>query len=284
MKNHIRNVFYLIAMIFTIAFINSCQEAELNFETTGTNEFSKQELIEIYTTYSDEKIGALDIDIDQLIESDFTLLEREDLLVQRIENFQSASFAEKINEMLSAYRKEYNESYLDGTLEYKEAFASKYAEKLRPANRGNSTCTYDLYDCSSNTGCANQSTIVFYRKSKCWIDKPIVGFDCKSKPSTNICFNSYYWESTAYQYAYPKRHAFTWYTNNVVYRSLMPLTISGFRDGTAPRYGTFLYHIVHKNAVMAAWPTADCPEDEWAAVTKFGVGPRGTLCNEPPEN
>jgi len=279
-----KNVFYLIAMIFTVAFINSCQETELSFENTDINGFSKQQLIEIYTTYSDERIGALDIDIDELIESNFTLAEREELLVERVNNFLSKSVAKDLNGLLSEYREVYNESYLDETSAFKEEFAEKHLKKSGETNKSSGPCNSPWLSC---TNCDVYGDYIYYQQNRC-ASKPIVAYGCNAQANDPTdCDNSYYWEATWYEYVYPNKHYFTWYTDNIVYRALMADGISGFKPPASSfssfEYSTF-FGSQHKTAANFAWFFSLCPQDEWMAVTEFGAELRGTSCYLPPGN
>jgi len=156
--------------------------------------YSKEELIKIFTTETDEAIEAMNFDIDALMEEFFTPQEREKLLVQRIHNLISESAAQLLEELFNRYREEYNVSFLEGDFETKEEFAAEYLDKLINLfpNSFRLTCDWPAANCDAQTACEiDPSGIdnITYVQSRC-ANEEIIAYGCTAQlAQPNDCDN-----------------------------------------------------------------------------------------------
>ena len=235
--------------------------------------YSKEELIKIFITETDEAIEAMNFDIDALMEEFFTPQEREKLLVQRIHNLISESAAQLLEELFNRYREEYNVSFLEGDFETKEEFAAEYLDKLINLfpNSFRLTCDWPAANCDAQTACENDPSgidNITYVQSRC-ANEEIIAYGCTAQlAQPNDCDNSYFWESTLYQYNYPKRHRFFWHTRSTTYRAFMDDAVGGFRVPDTRQYSTFMGYL-HEFSIAFTWLFTTCKHDAWIDITRF---------------
>ena len=126
MKNFIKSSIFLLTLCWVGI---SCQKDNLTKQNLPS--FTKDEILNIYTTYSDEDINSLKVNLDKLIQSNFTFSEREDLILERVQNIQKNGLEKIMKKFFDAFRQDYNKSYLGGNFVEREKFAKEYLRVLK---------------------------------------------------------------------------------------------------------------------------------------------------------
>ncbi len=266
--------------------VTSCQKVGKTISEDPI--YSKEELIKIFTTETDEAIEAMNFNIDALMEEFFTPEEREDLLVQRIHNLISESVAQLVADLFNDYREDQHISFLEGDHESKEEFAADYLDKLKKLhpNSFKLNCDWPPAECNAQATCNIEPNTIVYVQSRC-ASEEIMAYDCSIQdPEPNVdCDNSYFWNPTLYQYNNPNRHRFTWYTSSTTYRAIMDDMVGGYRVPDARQYSTFIGHL-HELSISVTWFLTTCKHDAWIDITRFdAVGIRvNCILDNPPSD
>lgn len=261
-------MFFIISIITVIA----CKKPQPFEIEQKEQSLTKEQLFKIYTTFSDEDVQLLSVDLDQLIKSNFTYKEQENMILERVRNLQSSALEEVIENLFDEYRQKYKTSYLEENFRQRDEFAEFYLEKLKEQHlivEDRSMCNWPWLNCTNLSTCPQEGNFVFYSQNKV-APYSIIDYACTRQQGTTDCDNSYDWQPTNHMYNNPASYNFIWYCANSVYRAFMPASISGFKRATAARYSTFL-GAQHELAITLTWGLEECPQDAWVQVTDFGA-------------
>jgi len=222
----------------------------------------------MFTTSPDEEINNFNGNFDSLLVALFSADEREDMLILRSKNVNKGEAApeELLNQLFDEFKAQYGKSFLAGTPQEKDEFASYFLPKLAKVSHGG--CGFPDLGCSDEIKCPatpNQFT---------YVQRKIVGgliatsHECIRQTGTTDCDNSYYWTSASVVYNNFGGFDFSWYCDNTFYRAFMDDAISGFRSDTPFEFGTHL-GIQHELTMATTWFLSGCPQDRWVESTRF---------------
>lgn len=260
MQKIITKVAVLLSLVSIVA-IYSCEK-----ERTGLD---KGELYEIYATKPDAFLNAMERDIDSAIVAVFNAVEREELLITRIENLGTErGESELLRQFFNEFRLAYGKSFFEATNEEQEDFSRHFLFRLNQPGYRN--CLWPDLGCTSlpENGCDASPSTFSYAQQKTPVVSNVVDHDCRRSTGSDDCDNSYYWEAVPNVYANPSAYNFHWYCTDVVYRAIMGEMVGGFKDVHSPRFGTFLGNR-HELAMLLAWSLSTCRQDRWIEATRF---------------
>ena len=124
MNKYIINSLF-IGLILIIGVISSCS----NSNKSEGDLYTKEELKKIFTEYPNERMNEIHVNLDSLMNANFTFEEKEDLIITRMTFFKEDQKLKDVKEIFEEYRKTYGTSFLDESAgnqdEFMEAFIMK---------------------------------------------------------------------------------------------------------------------------------------------------------------
>lgn len=264
------NLVAVCVILFALA--SACEKEQ-------TTQLSKEQLLEIFTTHTDDEIYHGEYDIDLLMETMFTDVELENAIMTRAKKFLPTGTHEVIRELFDGFRDKNGASFLtkDSSLEDKKEQYCKqfYFERLRNNKILKGNCIWFEPECvfEETETCPEWDFAVEYAQDK-QASHPIRFVNCAKTTGDTDCDFAYDWVPSSHSYNNTSSYNYIWYCKNSLYRFFMADEVSGFRKPSAAYppgvYSTFMGWVHYTAMNIAFVGNAPCQQDAFVESTKFG--------------